>query len=340
MKLVLNSDEFRDYVLKEMDFKPIKETGYYTCYKNSQNEEYHHYYRKQCYEFGIADYTTTHNFQLQFANPDCLIRFGIVHQGKTHFKLKNQKISSFHPSTFFVVEKGIEGIQAWKKNQHFHGIEITIYEKYFNRIVQEFTGTAFNFTAIELNHTYHYLPNNMIQVIQQLQAIAISGNLNPIYLESKMLEFIALLCNETFIDKAKSSFLIQENSIPVAIGNRIIRLNPSNLTAIQNAHRILTQQFDNPPSIDELSQLVLLSKQKLSIGFQYHYHQSIHHYIITLRMATAANLLCTTDLHVEEIANRVGYSHSGNFIKMFQKQYGKTPLQYRMKHDPIYETKK
>ena len=31
--------------------------------------------------------------------------------------------------SFFVSEKGIKGKQTWRKGQHFHGAEITIYKK-------------------------------------------------------------------------------------------------------------------------------------------------------------------------------------------------------------------
>ena len=37
----------------------------------------------------------------------------------------------------------------------------------------------------------------------------------------------------------------------------------------------------------------------------------------------------TTDLSIEEIAKSLGYNYSGNFVKMFKKTHGKTPLSFR-----------
>ncbi|WP_273063411.1 hypothetical protein, partial [Wolinella succinogenes] len=64
-----------------------------------------------------------------------LMRFGLVYKGITEFKIENNPVSSFTPSSFFVIEKNLKGEQHWKKGQHFHGTEITIYENYFKEII-------------------------------------------------------------------------------------------------------------------------------------------------------------------------------------------------------------
>jgi len=46
-------------------------------------------------------------------------------------------------------------------------------------------------------------------------------------------------------------------------------------------------------------------------------------------MTMAENLLSTTELSVDEISKMVGYNYSGNFVKMFKKVHGKTPLAFR-----------
>ena len=56
---------------------------------------------------------------------------------------------------------------------------------------------------------------------------------------------------------------------------------------------------------------------------------SISQYTTTLRIAMAENLLSTTDLSIDEVAKRVGYNYSANFIKMFKKVHGKTPLTFK-----------
>ena len=52
-------------------------------------------------------------------------------------------------------------------------------------------------------------------------------------------------------------------------------------------------------------------------------------YITRLRMQSASTLLKETDLTVTEIAGRCGYTDSGYFSKLFQREYGAAPKAYR-----------
>ena len=47
------------------------------------------------------------------------------------------------------------------------------------------------------------------------------------------------------------------------------------------------------------------------------------------RMQRARTLLETTDLNIEEIAEKCGYESVSYFIRLFRKSTGTTPLQYR-----------
>lgn len=329
---VKNAEEFRNAILKELNFQPVQHSNY-IYYENPSHPAYGHfllYERKNFYEFGMADYTIPHSFKLNFQNPSRMIRFGIVYTGTTTFKLHSRPVSSFSPSSFFVIEHHISGQQAWKKGQHFHGIEVTIYADFFNDKFISLTGKNFDYSLIEENYTYHYLPLQMVQILQQLQALSDKGELNPLYLESKIIECMGIIYNEVY-RKKHNSFAIQHTHGTVSIGsNRLLHLNTSDIHSIQKAHEILSQNITNPPTIEALSGMVLLNTQKLKAGFSYYYHMTIREYIISLRMSAAAILLSTTDMHIHQIGNEVGYSYPSNFIKMFKQHYGKTPLQYRL----------
>lgn len=51
--------------------------------------------------------------------------------------------------------------------------------------------------------------------------------------------------------------------------------------------------------------------------------------LIELRMSEAANLLENTDMSIESIMDQVGYTNHSYFYKVFKKQYGCTPWNYR-----------
>lgn len=60
-------------------------------------------------------------------------------------------------------------------------------------------------------------------------------------------------------------------------------------------------------------------------------------YIISVKLRRAAFLLKGARLKVTEIAERLGYKDMGYFSKIFKKQYGMTPTEYRTPDNYIYE---
>lgn len=329
--IVRSYEESKRVFLEKLTFSKI-EYNNYSIYTNKKNPELGFlisYGRDGYYNLLIADYTIPEDFVLSYDNPELLMRFGVVYEGVTQFKIENNPISSFTPSSFFVIEKDLKGTTQWKKGQHFHGIEITIFEDYFTDVLRPNFPNVIDFDSILKNYTYIYLPLEIIDIISQLQSLNHENSLNSLYLESKILECLAILINE-LTKSQENAFSNQINYGNIHIGtNRTIKLTSSDIQAIQKAHDILEKSYTNPPTVRALSKMVFLNEQKLKAGFSKHYHMSIGEYTNRLRMNVAANLLSTTDLSVEDIAYKVGYNYSANFSKMFKKTYGKTPLKFR-----------
>jgi len=329
--IVKSYGESKAAFLSKLSFSKF-ESDNYTLYRNKSNPDLGYiinYLRPGFYDLLIADYTIPEDFSLYFDNPELLMRFGTVYKGITQFKIENNPVSSFTPSSFFVIEKDLKCHQKWKKGQHFHGIEITIFENYFTEIVKPNFPSIIDFNSLIKNYTYTYLPIEIIEIVQQLQSLNHENSLNSIYLESKILECIAILVNEV-TKSCENAFTNQINYGNINIGtNRIINLTSSDINAIQKAHDILEESYCNPPTIEALSKLVFLNEQKLKAGFSKYYHMSIGEYTNHLKMSIAANLLSTTDLSIDDIAHKVGYNYSANFSKMFKKTFGKTPLKFR-----------
>ena len=323
--------DFQATVLNKMTFKPY-ETKNYTIYKNENNPELGHfikYSREEYYDFGIGDYTIPADFSISFDHNEEIMRFGTVYTGETSFEIEDNPVSSFTPSSFFVVEKTIQGKQFWKKGQHFHGAEITIYKKYFDEVIRPNFPNTLDFDNFISNYTYRYLPLEISTIIQRLRSMSEVNELTPIYLESKILESIALLSKE-LNSSPENVFTNQLNYGKIKIGkDRYITLTASDAHAIQKAHDILTKEACNPPTIKALSKMVFLNEQKLKAGFSAKYHMSISEYTNSIRMTMAENLLSTTELSIDEISKQLGYNYSGNFVKMFKKTHGKTPLAFR-----------
>ncbi|WP_251862075.1 AraC family transcriptional regulator [Clostridium sp. Marseille-Q2269] len=323
--------DFQNTVLNKMTFSAYP-MGNYTLYKNKSRPELGYfikYGREGYYDLGIGDYTIPLNFSLSFDHNEELMRFGTVYTGETKFKIENNPVSSFSPSSFFVVEKSLKGKQAWKKGQHFHGAEITIYKKYFDEVIKPIFPKTIDFSDFISNYTYHYLPLEIASIIQNLKNLAEADCLDPLYLESKILESIALLYNQLY-SSPQNAFTNQLNYGHIRIGeNRYITLTASDVNSIKKAHNILTKEACDPPTIKSLSKMVFLNEQKLKAGFLLKYHMSIGEYTNSIKMTMAENLLTTTDLSIDEISKIIGYNYSGSFIKMFKKVHRKTPLVFR-----------
>jgi len=52
-------------------------------------------------------------------------------------------------------------------------------------------------------------------------------------------------------------------------------------------------------------------------------------YVHALRLERAKTLLETTELKLEQIAEKVGYEDTGFFSRLFRRAVGLTPVQYR-----------
>lgn len=327
---VHSAKEFQEYVFHQLHFTPVPK-NHYTLYQDSQKPDNGYcciYSRNNYYELGIADYTVPEDFSVTFSSQDRKLRFGTLFYGKTHFKLQHQEVSSFTPSSFLVLEENLKGRQVFKAGDHYHGIEFTVFDRYIEEVICRQFENALNFSAFTANRTYKFLPQTVITVLNRILSLHTQNRLPPMMLEGLLLTCLALFAQE--FEQEQNCFTNQISHSKIKIGrNRFLSIHYEDKKAVFRAHDILTEQFKNPPTIQDLSEQVLLSSQKLKYAFAKQYHMTIYEYILSLRMAYSANLLRTTNLSVEEIAAKTGYHYPGNFIQMFKKTYGKTPLKYR-----------
>lgn len=109
------------------------------------------------------------------------------------------------------------------------------------------------------------------------------------------------------------------------------RNNQENEQLIQKVTQYIAEHYHLDISLDQCAQICNLSPQYLSKLFKRTMDISFIEYLTQVRVAEARELLETTDLLVNEIAERVGYNPK-NFIRVFKKQVGLPPGQYRDMH--------
>ena len=77
------------------------------------------------------------------------------------------------------------------------------------------------------------------------------------------------------------------------------------------------------PSGKKLDYAAWAAKVKAETGM------NLTKYITNVKMRESAKLLLTTDKNIAEITRAVGYDNSNYFSKLFKKNYGVTPTEYR-----------
>ncbi|MDE7387131.1 MAG: response regulator, partial [Muribaculaceae bacterium] len=87
---------------------------------------------------------------------------------------------------------------------------------------------------------------------------------------------------------------------------------------------------DSELSIDSVSRHLNMSTRNLYRKLKDLGMASPNDLIKEHRMASAARLLCTTSLTVQEIMFRTGFSNRSHFFREFAKRYNMTPKEYRM----------
>jgi len=322
--------EFQETFLQHLNYRLINNPPFisYVGHENERSEYIHFFSKSGAYDLILAEYTIPSDFELNFQTKDCQLRFGLVFEGQSEFELVDKPKTHFLPAPFIAIEDHLKGRQKWKKGQHYRGIEIFIHFDYIQALNQSFTelDSILNLTK---NHAILYLPLGIIDILRSLEKSILNGSLTALGVEAKIIECLDLICTEIANSDA-NAFHDPLNIRQINISSeRTSQLTSEDIKAIHTAKELIDKHLDNPPTIHEMSKQLYINEQKLAVGFKELYHVTIGNYIKELRLSTAANLLSSTDLSIDEISQKVGYSHASNLGKAFKSKYKRTPFQYR-----------
>ena len=102
---------------------------------------------------------------------------------------------------------------------------------------------------------------------------------------------------------------------------------------IHSTIEIIHQNIDVPGfTPEQLAEQLSISQRQLYRKMKAITGNTVHEFIIKLRMEKATELLQDWQLNISEIADRVGFSESSNFSRTFRKHYGCAPSKYRQEN--------
>ncbi|MFM9946512.1 MAG: helix-turn-helix domain-containing protein, partial [Saprospiraceae bacterium] len=159
------------------------------------------------------------------------------------------------------------------------------------------------------NHTWH---PRIKQLVAQMQQHQFSPFAARIFLESKMLEIIAIMLELQHRAAESQQFIPKKDE-----------------EKIRYAREILEQDLANPPTLAHLARLIGSNEFTLKKGFKAIFGTPVYRFLQQLRMERAAELLQTTSLQVSEVALSVGYENVSAFTRAFREVYGALPSTMR-----------
>lgn len=106
-------------------------------------------------------------------------------------------------------------------------------------------------------------------------------------------------------------------------------LRPSIDQNIQRAINYIEENLDKKLSIKSISRQVNVSKTVLYNKFHTYFACTISEFINTKRIEKSIDYLTKTDLSMEEISSKVGFSSASYYSKIFKRLKGVSPLKYK-----------
>ncbi|QGH33705.1 helix-turn-helix domain-containing protein [Gracilibacillus salitolerans] len=94
---------------------------------------------------------------------------------------------------------------------------------------------------------------------------------------------------------------------------------------------IIHEEFDQDLTLEKVADRLHYNASYLSNLFRRETKMSFSEYVAQYRIEMAKNWLETTKIPVKDIANKLQYNNSQNFIRSFRKNVGMTPGNYRKK---------
>lgn len=98
---------------------------------------------------------------------------------------------------------------------------------------------------------------------------------------------------------------------------------------ILKAKQYINKYYYMPLTLEEVSDYVGFNASYFSSVFKKEMNQSFSEYLTEIRIRYAKQILLNEDIGITEVSERVGYNDKKYFAKVFKKNTGLTPYEYK-----------
>lgn len=192
------------------------------------------------------------------------------------------------------------------------------------------------------------------QVLSQILEFCYAGQISYIQLNRLLLDILNLVAqfvktlnirlNQDLYDEfSRCDHIESFTSWMYAVIDESFRIISSKSTVktsgvVADVVDYVIRHIDAEYNLNTLAEQFHLSPNYLSKIFKEQTGQSILDFINQCRLEQAAFYLEHTDLNIDTIAQKVGFSHTTYFIKKFREKYGVTPKNYRLIHQEPFHS--
>ena len=205
------------------------------------------------------------------------------------------------------------------------------------------------FSAIVINFDYTMCAKDCSLAIPMIEAKKFDESLRTEYVSfSDASEFNDVIYSDD-MRSLETDLLAIDNEFINPRHNYVMMLSSMMTTLLVKVYRRLAQQRSSVSTsmlvtgvIDYIQKNYAQDISNSSIGAQFNYHpnyinrsmlnstgQSLHQYVISVRVLHALELIQTTDMSITEIAKAVGFKSIKHFSQSFKKIYGFSPTHFK-----------
>ena len=206
---------------------------------------------------------------------------------------------------------------------HYHGITIG----FIQDIAQTSLKREMPFLDVDLNQlSKKFCPENKELIFRKhetvnpvfLQLYHVPKSIRLNYFKIKIAELLMIL---TTIDPAEQTE--QRQYIPASQSDKI-----------KEIHSLMTADLEKTYTVEKLSKISGMPPATLRKIFKAVYGVPVYQYMKGYKMKVAAAMLISENqLHISEIAQRLGYDNSSKFSAAFRDVMGMTPQNYRNRQE-------
>lgn len=272
---------------------------------------------RQDITFNISRHRFKKDVEIITPYPLDIVGFTFCTKGQATFKIPFEEqdvISEDGVSTLYKTPAH-EGSAVFRAGTNYEAIGIHLSLAKFLEIAgDELNGLPSEFQKAITEPNGHWLTQLVISaevrsILQQMADHSFKGLSKQFFLESKVLELMAL----------------QLSQLSSSQGQSVIQRDDE--LKIRECESIIRDQFANPPSLLQLAREVGINDFKLKQGFKQLYGKPVFKYLQHFRLQKAHDYLKSGKMNVNEAAFEVGYSSVGAFSNAFYEHYGFRPTE-------------